>query len=189
MPRGETVSIDDRDAVPSDPPACEGRFQPFPEASTAPAAAVKVPAEDPTLYVSASGSGDYWSIQRAIDVAPAEGAAISVAPGTYRESLVITKPNIHIRSPYPDARRTVILPAPSSVQADAPGAGLSPASGAAGAATVEVRADGFRLENVTIGAEQGRPDPPLALRVAGKGATLVNVPLQGAVAGPVQRNW
>ena len=104
-----------------------GRFAPFPDLPEAPAAAVKVPEEDETLYVAASGNGDYWSIQRAIDVAPPEGAVISVAPGTYRETLVITKPNIRIRSPYADARRTVI-------------------------ASVDVRAPGFQLENVTVGA-------------------------------------
>ena len=110
VPRGDTVAVDDSGATPGQPPACEGRFAPFPDLPEAPAAAVKVPEEDPTLYVAASGNGDYWSIQRAIDVAPAEGAVISVAPGTYRERLVITKPNIRIRSPYPDASRTVIAP-------------------------------------------------------------------------------
>ena len=64
----------------------------------------------------ASGTGDYYSIQRAIDVAPAEGAVISIAPGTYREVLTIAKPNIHLRSPYADAeqdrdRRSIRAPA------------------------------------------------------------------------------
>jgi xylan 1,4-beta-xylosidase len=63
-----------------------------------------------------------------VDAAPPEGAAISVAPGTYRERLVVTKPNIRIRSPYPDASRTVIAP------------------------SLEVRAPGFQLEKVTVGA-------------------------------------
>ncbi len=128
VPRGDTASVDDQGATPGPPPACEGRFAPFPDIPEAPAAAVKVPEEDPTLYVAASGNGDYWSIQRAIDVAPPEGAVISVAPGTYRERLVITKPNIRVRSPYPDASRTVIAP------------------------SVDVRAPGFQLENVTVGA-------------------------------------
>jgi beta-xylosidase/polygalacturonase len=127
VPSGDTVVADDRGAVPGQPLSCEGRFAPFPDLPEAPAAAVKVPEEDPTLYVAASGNGDYWSIQRAIDVAPADGAVISVAPGTYRERLVVTKPNIRIRSPYPDAGRTVIAP------------------------SVDVRAPGFQLENVTVG--------------------------------------
>jgi len=127
VPSGDTVVADDRGAVPGQPLSCEGRFAPFPEIPEAPAAAVKVPEEDPTLYVAASGNGDYWSIQRAIDVSPPEGAVISVAPGTYRERLVITKPNIRIRSPYADASRTVIAP------------------------SVDVRAPGFQIENVTVG--------------------------------------
>ncbi len=126
VPRGDTVSVDDQGATPGQPPAREGRFAPFPDLPEAPAAAVAVPEEDETLYVAASGNGDYWSIQRAIDVAPQEGAVISVAPGTYRERLVVTKPNIRILSPYADARRTVIT-------------------------SLEVRAPGFQIENVTIG--------------------------------------
>ena len=124
----DTVAVEDAGAVAGEPPSCEGRFAPFPDLPEAPQAAVKVPDEDPTLYVAASGNGDYWSIQRAIDVATPEGAVISVAPGTYRESLVVTKPNIRIRSPYADASRTVIAP------------------------SIDVRAPGFQLENVTVGA-------------------------------------
>ncbi|HMA45724.1 MAG TPA: glycosyl hydrolase family 28 protein, partial [Frankiaceae bacterium] len=184
VPRGDTVAVDERGAVPGEPPRCEGRFRPFPDLAAAPAAAVRVPPEDPTLYVAASGTGDYWSIQRAIDVAPAGGAVISVAPGTYRGSLVITKPGIRIRSPYADARRTVIVPAPRG-ESSAAGGQTPPASGGR-PATVEVRADGFHLENVTLGVEEGSPDPPVALRVTGKGATLENVPLLGAVDGRVE---
>jgi polygalacturonase len=179
VPRGDTVSVADEGAVPGEPPACEGRFAPFPDLPEAPAAAVKAPPEDPTLYVAASGSGDYWSIQRAIDVAPPEGAVISVAPGTYPESLVVRKPNIRIRSPYADPRRTVILPGPRA------GAGASPPAAARGA-TVEVQADGFHLENITIGVAEGAGEPALALRVTGVGASLANVPLLGAVDGRVE---
>jgi len=88
---------------------CSGRFTPYPAIPTAPEAAVTVLPEDPTMYVAASGSGDFWSIQRSIDMAPPEGAVISVAPGTYREVLTITKPNITIRSAYSDASKTVIV--------------------------------------------------------------------------------
>ncbi|MGE0453418.1 MAG: family 43 glycosylhydrolase [Vicinamibacteria bacterium] len=177
VPSGETVSVDDRGASPGAPLACDGRFAPFPDLPEAPAAAVKVPDEDATLYVAASGNGDYWSIQRAIDVAPPEGAVISVAPGTYRESLVVTKPNIVIRSPYADARRTVILPGPRRG---------APAQAAAPAATVEVEGDGFHLENVTIGIAESTTVPPFALRVSGQRASLANVPLLGAVDGRVE---
>ena len=50
------MSVDDHGAMPGEPPACEGRFAPFPDLPEAPAAAVKVEEEDKTLYVAASGT-------------------------------------------------------------------------------------------------------------------------------------
>ena len=91
------------------PVACADRFPTFPALPAAPEAAVTLPAQDATLYVAASGTGDYYSIQHAIDVAPATGAVISIAPGTYRERLKITKPNIHLRSAYGDPKKTLIV--------------------------------------------------------------------------------
>ena len=57
-----------------------------------------------TLYVAADGTGDFYSIQRALDAAP-EGRSTGAgrAPGTYREVLTIDKPNIQFRSANPDA--------------------------------------------------------------------------------------
>jgi pectin methylesterase-like acyl-CoA thioesterase len=132
--------------------------------------------DDPTLYVAASGTGDYWSIQRAIDVAPPEGAVISVAPGTYREVLTITKPNITIRSAYTDASKTVIVFDKS--------AGTS--GGTFNSATVNVRADNFRAENVTFANDWNRTheqvpvgSQALALHVTGDRAVFRNVRLLG----------
>ena len=53
----------------------------------APEMAGTVPPEDKTLYVAADGTGDFYSIQRALDAAPQTGAMVLVAPGTYREVL------------------------------------------------------------------------------------------------------
>ena len=47
---------------------CSNRFPQFPKLPNAPAAAVKIPEDDHVLYVAADGTGDYYSIQRAIDV-------------------------------------------------------------------------------------------------------------------------
>lgn len=105
------------------PNAC--RFPAMPQVTTAPESDVKIPSEDPVFYVAASGTGDYWSVQQAVDVAP-PGAIISIAPGVYREQLKITKPNLHLRSPYKDATRTVIC-------------------------SVEIRAPGFTAQNLTFG--------------------------------------
>ena len=135
-----------------------------------------VPPEDPTLYVAADGTGDYWSIQRAIDVAPATGAVISVAPGTYRERLRITKPGMRIRSPYDDASRTVVV--------------FDASAGTAGAtlksATVEVQASDFLAENLTFANDWNATHPQLpqgsqavALKVTGDRAVFRNVRVLG----------
>ena len=144
------------------------KFPAFPPIPTAPAAAVTVPPEDRTLYVAASGTGDFYSIQHAIDVAPADGAVISIAPGVYREVLKIDKPNIHLRSPYNDPSKTVIVYDNS--------AGTS--GGTFRSATVFVNADNFFAENLTFANDFNRTHPQLpqgsqALAVAATGDRAV----------------
>jgi len=176
VPAGEGVTVTDEGSVPAPPLACEGRFEPFPDLPTAPAAAVRVPPEDPTLYVAADGTGDYWSIQRAIDVAPPTGAVISVAPGTYRERLRITKPGVHLRSPYDDPTRTVVV-----FDASAGTAG-----GTLKSATVDVQASDFLAENLTFANDWNATHPQLpqgsqavALKVTGDRAVFRNVRVLG----------
>jgi polygalacturonase len=176
VPGGEGVTVTDEGAGPAAPSSCEGRFEPFPDLPTAPAAAVKVPPEDPTLYVAADGTGDYWSIQRAIDVAPATGAVISVAPGTYRERLRITKPGMRLRSPYDDPSRTVVV---FDASAGTVGGTLK-------SATVEVQASDFLAENLTFANDWNTTHPQLpqgsqavALKVTGDRAVFRNVRVLG----------
>ena len=160
--------------VAGEPIACS--FDAWPALATAPEAAQTVLPEDPTLYVAASGTGDYYSIQRAIDVAPPEGATISIAPGVYREAIKITRPNIHLRSPYSDAKKTAIVFDNSA----------GSAGGTLKSATVEVRADNFTAENLTFANDFNATHPQLpqgsqalALLVAGDKAVLRNVRLLG----------
>lgn len=155
---------------------CDGRFPSFPALPNAPEAKVTIPPEDKTLYVSGSGTGDYYSIQRAIDVAPPEGAVISVTPGIYHEVLTVDKPNITIRSSYADASKTVIVADKS--------AGTS--GGTMKSATVAVRADNFTAENVTFANDFNRTheqvpvgSQALALLVTGDRAVFRNVRLLG----------
>jgi polygalacturonase len=161
-----------REATGAAPVNCEDRFVRFPEIPTAPEAKVTVPAEDTTLYVSGAGTGDYYSIQRAIDVAPAEGAVISVTPGTYHEFLTIKKPNITIRSSYHDASRTVVVADMS--------AGIS--GRARQLATVNVLADNFTAENITFANDFNPARDQVqakALIVTGDRAVFRNVRLLG----------
>ena len=157
--------------------ACDDKFVPFPSLSAAPELAGTPEPEDKTLYVAADGTGDYYSIQRAIDVAPATGGAlILVAPGTYREVLNINKPDIHVRSANPDASKTVVVMDKS--------AGTS--GGTLHSATVNVTGDNFLAENITFQNDWNAHheqlpagSQALALLVRGDRAVFHNVRLLG----------
>jgi len=158
------------------PLACDARFVPFPVLDTAPEMAGKTPPEDETLYVAADGTGDFYSIQRALDAAPKTGALLLVAPGTYREVLTIDKPNIQIRSVDPDASKTVVV---NDRNAGENGGTLH-------SATVNVTGDNFFAENVTFENDFNRSHPQLpagsqalALLVKGDRAVFHNVRLLG----------
>ncbi len=174
---------DDTDVVqqpgdaPGTPLACTARFVPFPPDTNAPKMAGKVPPTDQTYYVAADGTGDFYSIQQAIDAVPASGhALISVAPGTYREVLTIDKPGIQIRSPYTDASKTVVV---NDRSAGANGGTLH-------SATVNVTGDDFFAQNITFENDFNATHPQLpqgsqalALLVKGDRDVFDNVRLLG----------
>jgi polygalacturonase len=138
---GEDVTITELPGSTTGAPvSCEGRFEQYPENLTAPRSATPAPPVDNTLYVAADGSGDFYSIQKALDAAPDNGAMLLIAPGTYRETISITKPNIELRGSNSDASKTVIVFDKS--------AGSS--GGTLHSATVEIRGDNFRAENLTF---------------------------------------
>jgi polygalacturonase len=176
-PSGDDVFIQQTpNSTPGTPLACEARFVPFPSLAIAPEMAQTIPPEDKTLYVAADGTGDFYSIQRALDAAPANGALVLVAPGTYREVLTIDKPNITLRSANPDASKTVVVMDKS--------AGTS--GGTKNSATVNVTADNFLAENITFQNNFNATHPQLpqgsqalALMVTGDRAIFRNVHLLG----------
>ena len=137
----------------------------------------KIPPEDKTFYVAADGTGDYYSIQRALDMAPKTGGAVlSVSPGVYREVLTVDKPNITIRSANPDASKTVIVNDRSAGQN----------GGTLHSATVNVTADDFFAENITIEndfnkthEQTSQGSQALAILVTGDRAIFHNVRLLG----------
>ncbi|HEU5351516.1 MAG TPA: pectinesterase family protein [Terracidiphilus sp.] len=159
------------------PLACDARFVPFPPLPNAPEMAGKVPPEDKTYYVAADGTGDYYSIQRALDAVPATGhALILVAPGTYREILTINKPYVQIRSADSDASKTIVV---NDRSAGANGGTLH-------SATVNVRSDNFFAENITFANDFNQTHPQLpegsqavALLVTGDRDLFHNVRLLG----------
>lgn len=174
VPSGEDVTLQQApSSSPAAPLACQGRFPPFPADPQAPAMAEKIPPVDPTYYVAADGTGDYYSIQQAIDAVPAGGhATIAVAPGVYREVLTIDKPFIRLRSANPDPSQTTIV---NDRSAGADGGTLH-------SATVNITADNFFAENITFENDYNRTHPQLyqgsqalALLVTGDRAVFRNV--------------
>jgi polygalacturonase len=176
-PTGDDATVQQTPgSAPGAPLACESRFVPFPSLATAPEMAGTVLPEDETLYVAADGTGDFYSIQRALDAAPKDGALVLVAPGTYREVLTIDKPNIRLRSANGDASKTVVVNDRSS--------GTN--GGTLHSATVNVTADNFFAENITFENDFNATHPQLpagsqalALRVIGDRAVFHNVRLLG----------
>src|SRR5580698_145905 len=70
-PKGDDVTIDEAPgSTAGEPLDCAARFVPFPEDKTAPEMAGKIPPEDKTYYMAADGTGDYYSVQRALDMVP-----------------------------------------------------------------------------------------------------------------------
>ncbi|MFP5209431.1 MAG: pectinesterase family protein [Acidobacteriota bacterium] len=177
-PAGDDVTIEQTSGSSAGTPLnCDARFVPFPADAEAPEMAGKVPPEDKTYYVAADGTGDYYSIQQAINAVPASGAAmILVAPGTYREVITINKPGIQLRSATPDASKTIVV---NDRSAGANGGTLH-------SATVNVTADNFFAENITFQNDFNRTHPQLpagsqalALLVKGDRAIFHNVRLLG----------
>jgi pectin methylesterase-like acyl-CoA thioesterase len=139
--KGENVTLTQQPGnAEGKPIVCEAGFEEYPANPTAPKSATAAPPADNTLYVAADGTGDFYSVQKALDAAPANGAMLLIAPGTYRESISITKPNIELRGSNADASKTVIIFDKS--------AGTS--GGTLHSATAEIRGDGFRAENLTF---------------------------------------
>lgn len=175
-PTGDDVTVSQTPGLTAGEPLnCDARFVPFPASSTAPEMAGKIPPEDKTMYIATDGTGDFYSIQRALDIAK-PGALLLVAPGTYREVLTIDKPNIVIRGSNADPSKTIVV---NDRSAGANGGTLH-------SATVNVTADNFLAENITLENDYNKTHPQLfagsqalALLVTGDRAIFRNVHLLG----------
>ena len=176
-PQGEDVSVEEKSgSAPGEPPACDAHYAPLPDAGKAPEIAGIVPPEDHTLYVAADGSGEYSSIQKAIDAAPATGGTVVIAPGTYREVLTIDKPHIELRGSAADPSGTVVV---NDRSAGANGGTLH-------SSTVSITGDDFLAENITFENDFNRTHPQLtagsqalALLITGDRAIFRHIRLLG----------
>ncbi|WP_217205581.1 pectinesterase family protein [Streptomyces sp. AC550_RSS872] len=104
-----------------------------------------------TLTVAKDGSGQYSTVQGAVNAVPANNASrvvIAVKPGTYRETVKVpsNKPHVTIQGTGGSRKDTVIV-YNNAAGTPKPGGGTY---GTGGSATVAVEADDFQARNLTI---------------------------------------
>ncbi|MFI6415596.1 pectinesterase family protein [Streptomyces sp. NPDC050585] len=141
--------LDRAEAVPALVKAGAG---PRASIGTAAATAAAAPAAVRTLTVAKGGGAQFTSVQKAVDAVPAGNASrvvISVAPGTYRETVKVpaNKPHVTIQGSGGSRKDTVIVYGNASGTPKPDGSGTY---GTGGSATVAVEADDFQARNLTI---------------------------------------
>jgi pectin methylesterase-like acyl-CoA thioesterase len=128
------------------------------------------------VTVAPDGSGDFKTVQAAVDAAASSGAVIRIGPGTYREAIRVGKAHIQLRGTGADPRQVVL----------SYDLGAGTAGGTGKSASVLVEGDDFYAENLTIENtfSRGRPltfegSQAVALRVRGDRAVFRKVRLLG----------
>lgn len=127
-------------------------------------------AEPDPIVVVPDGSGQFKTVQAAIDSIPdnnAEWRLIVIKPGTYRERLLINerKTFIILRGEDKEVRRTLLTFNRYAGMEDpeAPGNKLGPN----GSESVLIQADNFIAENITFENSSGANAPAVAVRATG----------------------
>nr|WP_203691557.1 pectinesterase family protein [Streptomyces sp. SID12488] len=140
-----------------------------------------------TLTVAADGSGQYRTVQAAVNAVPANNASrvvISVKPGTYRELVKVpsNKPHVTIQGSGGSRKDTTIVYNNASGTPKPDGSGTY---GTGGSATVAVDADDFQARNLTISndfdeaAHQDIANQAVALRTSADKVFLDSVIVSG----------
>ena len=136
----------------------------------APLCAIVLRAEPAPVVVAPDGSGQFKTIQAAINSIPdgnGEWRVIVVKPGTYRERLLINerKTFVILRGEDKEVGRTLLTFNRYAGMEDpeAPGKKLGPN----GSETVLMQADNFTVENITFENPSGADAPAVALRAMG----------------------
>ncbi|MFE9444773.1 pectinesterase family protein [Streptomyces sp. NPDC006602] len=158
-----------------------------PRSSIGTSAAATTAAAATTLTVAKDGSGQYSTVQAAVNAVPANNASrvvIAVKPGTYRELVKVpsNKPHVTIQGTGSSRKDTVIVYNNASGTQKPDGSGTY---GTGGSATVAVEADDFQARNLTItndfdeAAHQDIAQQAVALRTAADKVFLDSIIVNG----------
>ncbi|MBT2443338.1 pectate lyase [Streptomyces sp. ISL-36] len=117
-----------------------------------PSSAATTAAAAATLTVAKDGSGQYRTVQAAVDAVPANTPSrvvISVKPGTYRETVKVpaNKPHVTIQGAGSSRKDTVIVYGNAAGMQKPDGSGTY---GTPGSATVSVQSDDSQVRNLTV---------------------------------------
>ncbi|MEW2257790.1 pectinesterase family protein [Streptomyces sp. NPDC047869] len=111
-----------------------------------------------TLYVDPHGRGDFTSVQAAVTAATGTGRTLVIAPGTYRETVLVdaSRTGLTWIGASEDPRDVVIV-YDNAAGTPKPGGGTH---GTTGSATTTVQADGFTARWITFANDWLRADHP-----------------------------
>lgn len=116
----------------------------------------------------------YKTLTAAVEALPADGGAIELQPGEYREKVTIAKPNVRLIGKGKDPKDVVIVWSDGAITA----------GGTSKSFTMNVSGDGFRARNLTIQNDyhlkDPRPSQAVALAITADRAVLEKVRLLGA---------
>ncbi len=126
------------------------------------------PPVQPSAVVAADGTGHYTSVQEAINAAPQSTSPTSpwiilVKPGIYREVVYVQREKHHLSLIGEDAATTTIS---AALSAKLPGPDGKPI-GTFRTATMQIDADDFTVEGLTLENISGNVGQALAVRVDG----------------------
>lgn len=119
----------------------------------------------PVVTVASDGTGQYRTVQAAVDAAPAQGSVIRIEPGTYKEKILIAKNGIELRG-LGKTPQDVVLTYDDSA---------GTAGGTKNSYSVGVTGDNFFADNLTIQNDFERTHP----RTGGEGWQAVALMITG----------
>ncbi len=128
----------------------------------------------PGIIVVVGHPERFSSLQKAVDSLPDTGGEIRLGPGVYREKVLITKSNVRLRGVAKHAERVVISWSDGAVQV----------GGTFRTASLEVRGDDFRAEDLTVANDywlrNPEPSQAVALYITGDRAVVERVRMLGS---------
>jgi pectinesterase len=119
-------------------------------------------------------TGQHFSeLQAAVDGLPESGGEITLSPGVYRQKVLVTKPNVRLRGLGRKPDDVVITWSDGAVQV----------GGTFKTATLEIRGDDFRADNLTVANDywlrNREPSQAVALYITGDRAVIRRVRMLG----------